>query len=398
MMDNIFICVVCALALCCLAEELPAVKTKVGKITGLRENTNFQGKQYAVDRYLGIPYAKPPVGNLRFKKPEPHSPFVETFHAEKFGPACVQFDWMGLIQNTSEDCLSLNIFIPVQDPDQSTGHAVLVFMHGGGFSVGEAAMYPGDILAAVGNVIVVTINYRLGLLGFLDLDDPRAPGNFGLWDQHQSLVWVNENIASFGGDKNRVTIFGQSAGSVAVQHQSIYPKNRELFRGVIAQSGSLTISQTVTSPLNHKEAGNFYAEKIGCKTDTVDHIFECLVKATPESITDVMKNAAYSGSRDEITKTALFPSIDGEFMKYHPTDLYKRARNEHLAEIEFLRSLKLINGITGNDGLAFVQASDDMQVTRQEMNSQHIPSIASLIFNPPIPEAVTELLISEYTD
>jgi cholinesterase/neuroligin len=137
----------------------------------------------------------------------------------------------------SEDCLYLNIYAP-KKPEQGEKLAVMVWFHGGGFIVGSADIYPADHLAVYGDVVVVTVNYRLTVFGFLSTGDEHAPGNYGLWDQRMALDWVNKNIEGFGGDPARVTIFGESAGAASVIYQGLYPDNRGLFQRVVAQSGS----------------------------------------------------------------------------------------------------------------------------------------------------------------
>ena len=154
----------------------------------------------------------------------------------------------------SEDCLFLNIYAPaVREQDV----AVMIWIHGGGFIAGAADPYRSDALAAHGNVIVVTINHRVSLWGFLSTEDEHAPGNYGLFDQHLAIQWVHDNIKAFGGDPSRVTIFGQSAGGASVMYRSIFEGNEGLFQRGIAQSGSPTAYWASSS----KARSN--AEKLG---------------------------------------------------------------------------------------------------------------------------------------
>ncbi|KAH3890258.1 hypothetical protein DPMN_014332 [Dreissena polymorpha] len=179
----------------------PNVTTQLGVINGNTRNGEFDGKVYAVNEYLGIPYAKPPVGDLRFKRPEPFGNLPSPFDATRYGNVCPQSDFLKVgMRSTTEDCLFLNIFVPITERDLEQGHAVMVFIHGGGFTMGSGETTPGHVLAWFGNVIVVTINYRLGLLGFLNMGTKNAKGNQGLWDQRLALQWVQANIGEFGGD------------------------------------------------------------------------------------------------------------------------------------------------------------------------------------------------------
>ncbi|XP_013418765.1 carboxylesterase 1C-like [Lingula anatina] len=183
-----------------------------------------------VHAYLGIPYAEPPLGDLRFKKPVPKAAWSSPLNATKYGPICLQ---MNAMFPSSEDCLKLNVHVP-QDNNTAL-KAVMVWVHGGGFVVGSArAMDPVGL--ALADVITVSVNYRLGMFGFLTIVD-EVKGNFGLWDQHLAFRWINNNIAAFGGDPNRITIFGESAGGMSVSFHAMSPMSNGLFHRVISQSG-----------------------------------------------------------------------------------------------------------------------------------------------------------------
>lgn len=146
-----------------------------------------------------------------------------------------------------EDCLHLNIFAP-RDLSRSSKKSVMVWVHGGSYTVGSASFYDGSMLAKTGNVVVVTINYRLGMLGFLALQNSTTKGNYGLWDQMVALQWVKDNIDDYGGDPNSITIFGQSAGGFSVGLLALIPHNKGLFHRVIMQSGVPNSSLRVTRP------------------------------------------------------------------------------------------------------------------------------------------------------
>jgi para-nitrobenzyl esterase len=167
--------------------------------------------------FLGIPYAAPPTGELRWKAPVPHTPWTAALDATQFDPACAQPNDV-LTSLSSEDCLYLNIYTP----NPPCRHLpVMVWIHGGTFLVGSGQETNASLLAVKGKVVVVTINYRLGPFGFLtdkvlDAENPHhVSGNYGLLDQQAALKWVKRNIAGFGGDSARVTIFGESAGGSA---------------------------------------------------------------------------------------------------------------------------------------------------------------------------------------
>src|SRR6266851_5213905 len=185
------------------------------------------------NQYLGIPYAAAPVGNLRWLPPQPPARFKALFQATQFSNVCTQLLFgLGPLSG-SEDCLYLNVYVPDTD-SPAHGFPVMVWIHGGGLTWGAGSQYDPTPLVEKGDVIVVTINYRLGYLGFfahpaLDTEGDLA-GNYGLLDQQFALKWVRRNIGAFGGDRNRVTIFGESAGGLSVYSQLASPTAAGLFQ------------------------------------------------------------------------------------------------------------------------------------------------------------------------
>src|SRR5688572_7243401 len=214
-------------------------RVESGDIEGVTKN--------ALTIYMGVPFAAAPVGELRWRPPQPAMPWKGTRQATTFAPACMQ---QGVSMpgekppTTSEDCLYLNIWSPARSADERL--PVMVWIHGGGYSNGSASMplYWGDKLAQRG-VVVVTIAYRLGPLGFLAHPEltaesaRKSSGNYGLLDQIAALEWIQRNIAAFGGDADRVTIAGQSAGAMAVSMLMASPRAKGLFHRAIGQSGGL---------------------------------------------------------------------------------------------------------------------------------------------------------------
>lgn len=234
------------------ASDAPIARTVAGTIEGTREN--------GLEVYRGIPFAAPPVGELRWHKPMPAHPWDGTLNASTFGDACPQ----GRVtqgefgDNISEDCLYLNVWVPPHTERELL--PVMVWIHGGGFSFGATStpLYRGDRLAERG-VIVVSVAYRLGPFGFMahpELsaesqreDGVHASGNYGLLDQIAGLQWVRDNISAFGGDPNKVTIFGESAGGISVSMLAASPLAAELFQRAISESGgSFGPSRTPSYP------------------------------------------------------------------------------------------------------------------------------------------------------
>lgn len=216
------------------------VQTRRGPVRGVTEG--------GLAVFRGLPFARPPVGPLRFRPPVPPEPWSSVRDAARFGPSALQNGalvgpLMSLgISRTGEDCLYLNIWTPGADRGR---RPVLVWIHGGAFILGSGSqmLYNGGPLARRGDVVVVTINYRLGALGFLRLRDrfgERLPatGNEGLLDQVAALEWVRDEIAAFGGDPGNVTIFGESAGAMSCATLLVMPRARGLFRRAILQSGA----------------------------------------------------------------------------------------------------------------------------------------------------------------
>ncbi|XP_066469163.1 cholinesterase-like [Tiliqua scincoides] len=262
-----------------VSEDDLVVVTSSGPIKGKQLPTSSG----TVTAYLGIPYAEPPLGKLRFQKPRPHQPWSHVLEATSFGNTCPQInlthlpDAALLAPNTplSEDCLFLNFWVP--HPRPSTSSPVLVWIHGGGFIVGTASLnvFNGALLAATENVIVASMNYRLGVLGFLYLP-PAAPGNMGLWDQHLALKWVKENAAVFGGDPAQVTLLGHSAGAASVGFHFLSPASQPLFTRAVLQSGAPNAPWAWKSPEEAKREAVELSHQMGCDSDNPSAVVSCL--------------------------------------------------------------------------------------------------------------------------
>ncbi|XP_058799387.1 esterase E4-like [Phymastichus coffea] len=216
-----------------MSDDQLIVETKAGKVRGAKQR-NFEGNEFYAFR--GIPYAKPPVKELRFQDPEPVEPWPGIREAMSHGPNCAQVDIITSDIIGSDDCLYLNIYAKNLKSDGR--RPVMFWIHGGGFTIGygDDSMYGPDYFMRK-DVVLITINYRLGCLGFLNLNDEVATGNQGLKDQVMALQWVRDNIANFGGDPNNVTIFGESAGAASVHYLTLSPLAKGLFHKAIAQSG-----------------------------------------------------------------------------------------------------------------------------------------------------------------
>lgn len=270
------------------AAPAPTVRISQGELAGVTKA--------GVDEFLGVPYAAPPVGALRWRPPEPAARWSGVRQATAYAPHCAQPATTAGQPSMSEDCLYLNVFAPTRH----TGRLpVMVFVHGGALYLGESDDYDPSALVRDG-VVVVTINYRLGALGFLAhpalASRPGGPsGNYGLMDQQAALRWVQGDIGAFGGDARDVTLFGQSAGGLSVLAQLASPGARGLFDRAIVESGGYDPQQQSLS--DAESAGEQFATDSGCADQTA----ACLRKLSVSQILDDQANG-YT------------PDVDGEVL------------------------------------------------------------------------------------
>ncbi len=246
----------------------PRVKTANGTVEGTAEAGGLRS-------FKGIPFAQPPVGDLRWKEPQPVKNWTNVRSATKFGPRAMQRAVFGDMNfrsdGMSEDCLYLNVWTPAKSANERL--PVLVYFYGGGFIAGDGSepRYDGENMARKG-IVTLTVNYRLGPFGFmahpeLTKESPnRASGNYGYLDQSAALRWVQQNIAAFGGDPKRVTIAGESAGSISVSAQMASPLSKGLMAGAIGESGSLLGTLPPTSLADAEQSGVKFAEVVGAKS------------------------------------------------------------------------------------------------------------------------------------
>ncbi|CAN7999490.1 unnamed protein product, partial [Ixodes hexagonus] len=254
--------------------------------SGLLSGTRITVGNKQVDAFLGIPYAEPPVGDLRFRKPLPIAPWKGTFNASSKPKPCWQLklrfvkDEIIDYSNASEDCLYLNVWRP---PCASA--TTVVFIHGGAFQWGDSSLFLYDAanFVALSDVVYVTFNYRVSILGFLSSDTPALPGNMGLWDQNLVLKWVKKNIGNFGGDPNDITLNGQSAGGMSAGLHAVSPHSQGLFKRVIMSSGT---PLSLILGISYRGAGKFtgIAGALGCydsgmsTKDQMPGLMDCLRK------------------------------------------------------------------------------------------------------------------------
>jgi para-nitrobenzyl esterase len=348
----------------------PVVKTANGLVEGAVEASG-------ISSFKGIPFAAPPVGDFRWKEPQPVKNWSGNLDAKQFGPNGMQtkvFGDMGFrSKGMSEDCLYLNVWTP---STAKKGLPVLVYFYGGGFVAGDGseARYDGESMATKG-IVAVTLNYRLGVFGFmahpeLTKESPHnASGNYGVLDQAAALKWVQQNIAAFGGDPKRVTIAGESAGSVSVSAQMASPLSKNLIAGAIGESGSL-LGTLPAAPLEKGEqTGVEFAKSVGAnslgelRTMPADKLLEAATK--------------FGAFRFGMT-------VDGYFFPKDPFEIYKAGEqakvpllagwnseemnykmvlgNEKPTKENFIKAVQKLYGEKAPDVLQLYNAATDAEV------------------------------------
>ncbi|XP_077607496.1 carboxylesterase 5A isoform X1 [Crocuta crocuta] len=300
------------------AADAPVRNTRLGWVRG--KQTTVLGSTVPVSVFLGIPYAAPPLGPLRFRQPKPALPWNDFRDATSYPKLCVQnLEWLVSYQRilkvhypkleVSEDCLYLNIYAPAH-ADNGSRLPVMVWLPGGAFETGSASLFDGSALAAYEDVLIVTTQYRLGIFGFFNTGDEHARGNWAFMDQIAALTWVQENIKFFGGDPQSVTIFGESAGAISVSSLILSPRTNGLFHKAIMESGVAIIPLKRFSDDKRDKDLQVLAHICGCEASDSAALLRCL-RATPsKELLDINK------------KTNSFTRVvDGFFFPDEPLDL-----------------------------------------------------------------------------
>ncbi|KAL7071742.1 hypothetical protein ACQ4LE_009118 [Meloidogyne hapla] len=302
-----------------------------------------------VRSFLGVPFAEPPVGELRFWPPRLKKPWNETIEATILAPACYQGRdtynesfWGSEMWNAntpvSEDCLYMNIWAPAE----ASNLTVLVWFFGGGFWYGSPSLllYDGKALALTSNTIVVNINYRLGAFGYLYLGDSEVPGNMGMLDQQLALYWIRENIEAFGGNPKSITIFGESAGASSIVAHLIAPGSRGLFHNGILQSGSLDNRWSMDTPKRALEKSRELARLVGCNRTNIYDMARCLRRVPPAEFVDQLWNIPNLGF---LEFPLVIVSKDENF--FTKEDAFIALRNKNFAQ-----DVNLMIGINSDEG------------------------------------------------
>src|ERR1700735_529007 len=311
----------------CTAAVLPALAAdRVKTANGILESTSAPND--GVHNFKGIPFAQPPVGDLRWREPQPVKNWTGARNANQFGPRCMQrtspgADYWFRSNGMSEDCLYLNVWTPAKSRNERL--PVLVYIFGGGFQNGDGSepRYDGESMARRG-IVAVSVNYRLNIFGFfvppeLTKESPHhAAGNYGLLDQVAALQWVQRNIAAFGGDPKHVTVAGESAGSISVSALMASPISRHLMGAAIGESGA-AISSLPPQPLaDAQQKGVKFAAAAGVNT------LAALRAMTAEQIQDAAKAQGVRFST----------AMDGYFLSKSLTEIYEAGEQAKVPLLE----------------------------------------------------------------
>jgi carboxylesterase type B len=369
-----------------------SLTTKIGNLNGIIENVELKGDTKNVSQFLGIPFAKPPIGERRFLRPEAYGTLASPYNATFFRPHCMQSAVLNpsiKYFQMSEDCLHLNVFIPGNTVSSDTKYAVMIFIHGGGFTYSGSEIFSGDKLSAFNNVVVVTINYRLNTFGFLS-NGTKSSGNLGLWDQRLALQWVHKNIADFGGDPEKVTLFGNSAGAASVLYQVMNPTNKGLFRRILTQSGSV-LAQWARQ-YNPAEKFKEFISEIKCERERYDDILVCLQS----------KDAA------DLVTTRFTPVVDHDFIMEDPVTTFSKQGNDIPVGLDFLSEVDFLSGVQSKDGAFDINRRAEQYkefgidlpngVSRSAFESKIVPSMLSEVYGSTKPPVLKQAVIQQYID
>ncbi|XP_028635093.1 acylcarnitine hydrolase-like [Grammomys surdaster] len=366
------------------SESSPIRNTHTGQVRG--SLVHVKDTKTDIYIFLGIPFAKPPVGQLRFAPPEDPEPWNGVRDGTSFPAMCLQnhdmLSELGLPDmkmnlssiSMSEDCLYLNIYTPTY-AHEGSNLTVMVWIHGGALVTGSASMFDSSLLTATEDLVVVNIQYRLGVLGFFSTGDEHARGNWGYLDQVAALRWVKQNIAYFGGNPDCVTIFGESAGGTSVSSHVVSPMSQGLFHGAIMESGVALLPDLISD--TSEMVSTMVARLSGCEAMDSEALVYCLrgkSEAEMLAITKVFK---------------VIPAVvDGKFLPRHPKEL--------LASEDFhpVPSIIGVNndeyGYTLPKAMGYIQTI--MKITRQ--NLQALLKNAAVQMK--LPPECGDLLMEEY--
>ncbi|KAJ8368024.1 hypothetical protein SKAU_G00080520 [Synaphobranchus kaupii] len=359
------------------------VLTDKGKVRG----TRVPVPGGSVVAFLGIPYADPPVGDLRFRRPVPRKAWSGVREVTEFPSTCYQrrdemfpgfpgAEMWNPNTRMSEDCLYLNVWVPSPTPRAAP---VMVWIYGGGFATGTASLevYDGRFLSHTEGVLVVSLNYRIGALGFLALPGSQGvTGNAGLFDQRMALQWVSDNIAAFGGDPQTVTLFGESAGAAGVNFHVLSPGSHAVFTRAILQSGSANAPWAAVPQGEAWNRSIALAGLLDCETGVGTDVEACLRRAEPEAIVSQQPNVG--------------PTVDGDFLTDLPSVLIQSGQ---------FKKTELLLGVNKDEGTYFlVYGAPGFSIEHESLITRDNLLQVVRLFFPGLSDIAREAVVFYYTD
>ncbi|CAH2101651.1 unnamed protein product [Euphydryas editha] len=351
------------------------VQVSEGTLKGKLSST-YNGRKYY--SFEGIPYAKPPVGDLRFKAPQEPESWSGIRDATKPGNRCAQLNPLGKgTAEGSEDCLYLNIYTPVLPAEEVKKLPVLFFLHGGRLMLGYGDYYKPDFYIHQ-NVVLVTINYRLNIFGFLCLDLPDVPGNAGLKDTVMALKWVNRNIKNFNGDVDNVTVFGESAGAANGTSLLTSKMADGLFSKIICQSGNCLSDLYMVEEDNVEKASKI-ASFLGKDTRDKEELYDLFSKSSTEDLLNAYTSASMIQPPADI-RAYLLPVVEKKF------DNVERFFEEHpsvaIREKRF-KNVPILATLNSEEAAFFVQSDENGNIIYEENLEHFIPKYLFIKENTP---------------
>lgn len=415
------------------SQHRPEAEVASGKLRG-KSDVTAAGTRYHA--FMGVPYAKPPVGELRFKAPQPVEPWTGVRDASEEGSGCLQSSMpfsspegislkhvIAILRHLptlahrvlankkqSEDCLFLNVYVPADTfpaPEVYSEQAneqeerperplrpVIFWIHGGAFKYGDGNpdMITPDLFLDK-NLLVVTINYRLGPFGFLALGTEDVPGNAGLKDQAMALRWTYDNIKSFGGDPAAITVYGESAGGASAHYHNLSPLSRGLFRGIIASSGTSACHWACTQ--NAAKCARALTRELGLQADTPDEIAKALRSVSGHKLLHAAEKMApvFDDATDELMFLPVVePDLPGAFIAEDPVTMVRDGRSSQAP---------LLTGVNSAEGLVWVLfALTSEEKTYKDINERphyFLPPDLRRGLTPEQRDKCTREILEEYT-
>ncbi|XP_078526161.1 acetylcholinesterase isoform X2 [Lissotriton helveticus] len=370
------------------------VSTRSGRLRGAR--VPLLNGHLSV--FLGIPFAEPPIGKMRFRPAEPKKPWNGILDATEYSNACYQYvdnlfpgfsgaEMWNPNRNLSEDCLYLNVWVPSPRPKNAT---VMVWIYGGGYYSGTTSLdvYDPKYLSFTEKVVVVSMNYRVGPLGFLALPGSHdAPGNVGLIDQRMAMQWVQNNIQFFGGNPKSITIFGESAGAASVGMHLLSLNSRSLFQRAILQSGGPTAPWATLTPTEIRRRTKLLAKLVGCERNNDTDLVNCLRTKHPQELIDEEWSVLPQPS---VFRFAFVPVVDGDFLP-EPA--------ESMLNLGNFKETDILVGVNSNEGSYFLvygapgfSKDNDSLISREDFLGGVKMSV------PQANEIANEAVVLQYTD